>query len=171
MLAGLLAFAATSCRDNANDDIKNNANSMNQTDRDFMMKASYGNNAETDAGNMAMQKANEEEVRMFGQMMITDHNMAQTELAAVASEKGVNIPQGLDEEHQQAKQQLSTLTGRAFDSTYMAMQVADHRKTITLFEDESANGKDNRVKEYANKYLPKLREHLQMADSIHMMFQ
>ena len=48
----------------------------------------------------------------------------------------------------------------------MNSQVRDHQKTETLFETETANGKDQGLKDYANKYLPHIRMHLENAIEI-----
>jgi len=139
---------------------------LNSVDRDFMNMATYGNNAEVDAGQMASNKGTDNEIRHFGAMMVTDHTTAQEQLQGVAGRVGVALPQGLDAEHQQAKEQLMSAEGRAFDSLYIHMQVADHKKTITLFENESENGSHQEVVNYANSKLPKLREHLKNAEDI-----
>jgi len=63
---------------------------------------------------------------------------------------------------------LSMLMGMAFDSTYINSQVMDHQAAIQLFQSEASNGNDSRLRDYAQKYLPKLQMHLQMADSVRM---
>ena len=156
--------------DNNNNGNGNNNNPLNQMDRDFMMKATYGNNAEVDAGNLANSKGMNGDIRDFGQMMVIDHQKAQTDLQQVAGETGVALPQGIDAEHQVIKQQLEAATGRRFDSLYIHMQVADHQKNIALFENEAMSGSHTKVKDYANKYLPSLRMHLKKADSIANMY-
>lgn len=64
------------------------------------------------------------------------------------------------------KMMLMTLSGRAFDSAYMKMQVANHINTINPMHSEINNGSDQRVKDYASAKLPNVQMHKQMADSI-----
>lgn len=162
--AGFLSVCLfTACKDKDNE--------LNDTDRGFLKEAGHANMAEVDAGQLASERATTDTVRTFGEKMETDHQQAYNELKALGSDVDVSIPDEPDAKHKQIKQQLMELTGRAFDSTYMHLQVEDHQKTITLFENQAKNGKDERVKNYANKYLPHLRMHLQIADSIANSFQ
>jgi putative membrane protein len=72
----------------------------------------------------------------------------------------------IDAAHVTLMQTLQGLSGRAFDSTYIVNQVSDHQKTVTDFQTELSSGSRSEVKDYANKYLPKIQMHLQKADSI-----
>jgi putative membrane protein len=164
---GLIVYAASciSCKDNNNDN--NNGNPvMSETDRNFMAKAGYANAGEIDAAQLAMTKAEHDSVHMFAMMMIEDHQKAYDELKTLGSNLGVSIPQEPDAEHKQIKLMLQGLSGHAFDSAYMQVQVMDHQKAVSLFEAEANNGKHQRVKDYANKYLPGLRTHLTKAQNI-----
>jgi putative membrane protein len=44
--------------------------------------------------------------------------------------------------------------------------IEDHQKDIADFEQEAASGKDPALKAFAEKYLPVLKHHLQMAKAI-----
>ena len=48
----------------------------------------------------------------------------------------------------------------------MQGQVADHKATVALFQQEASSGQDPQLKAFAQKYLPTLQHHLQMAQSI-----
>ncbi len=160
ILLATAVFGIAACHKDENND------SMNQADRDFMMAASYGNNNEVDAGQTASGMANDAMVKSFGSMMVTDHTTAENELKTLSSRKNVTIPTTPDAAHVSMKAMLMTMTGRAFDSAYMRAQVTDHQATIDLMQAEINNGKDQEVKDYASKYLPKVQMHKHMADSI-----
>ena len=65
------------------------------------------------------------------------------------------------------KTQLTGLaTGRAFDSTYIWVQVADHQAAITNFQAVQSGGRQSNVIAYANTNLPKIQAHFTRADSI-----
>ena len=72
----------------------------------------------------------------------------------------------VDSQHTALLQTLQGLSGREFDSTYIVNQIADHQKTVDDFQAELNAGSKTEVKDYANKYLPKIQMHLQQADSI-----
>jgi len=135
-------------------------------DKAFMIKATQGNLAEVAAAKLALAQSTSDSVKAFAQMMIDDHTNAQTELASIAKSENVTLPDSTDDQHRMFAQRLMLVSGKSFDSAYMAAQVQDHIKTIALFQAEINNGMDAQTKAYANKLLPKLQMHLQHAQSI-----
>lgn len=136
-------------------------------DRKFMTKAAAGGIAEVEMGKLAQQKASDDRVKQFGARMETDHTKANDELKSIASSKGVELPTAPDKKAQKTMDQLNGKSGADFDRSYMTHMVADHKKDIALFEKEANSGKDAATRAFANKTLPTLREHLQMAQDIH----
>lgn len=161
-----ISLAWTSCSsDSSDDDVT--PTTLNEADRTFIMNAGYGNQAEISAGQKAVDKGVNASLRMYGQMMITDHTTNQNELLAIGQQVGVTPPSGLDSAHQALAQQLSLAqTGKPFDSLYITTQVSDHDRAIQAYQNEINNGNDSRIKEFAVKYLPALQRHRLMADSI-----
>ena len=92
--------------------------------------------------------------------------MAQTDLKNLGASVGYPVKDTIDPAHVAMAAQLNALSGRAFDSTYMYGQVADHRTTVSFFQTEQSNGRHSDVLNYANTYLPHIQMHLQSADSI-----
>lgn len=158
----VLAFVVASC--DKNDDT--NDNGLNATDRNFMMNAAYGNYAEVDAGQLAAAQGEQDSVQLFGGFMVTEHGMAQASLDSIGSMFSMSLPNGPDQEHQNIKAYLQTLSGYTFDTAYINQQIVDHQKTVSLFTDEINNGARQEVKDYASRYLPHIQMHLQMAQSI-----
>jgi putative membrane protein len=161
----LCAFALsvfTACDKDDDDDNMD----LNNTDREFVLKASLSNYAEIDAGQLAVTKAEEDGVEMYGQHMVTDHSLAKAELETIAASLGLRSPDSLDARHVALKAVLMSLSDRAFDSAYIISQVQDHQEAIDLFENEADDGDNSQLRNYANGKLPHLRRHLQMADSI-----
>ena len=163
MLLGCLLTAAifSSCDKDDDDD-----NDINSQDRNFAMMAAMANFAEIDAGSLAVSKGTDPGITGFGQMMVNDHGSAKTELQDMASDLGLNAPDSLDAEHVALKAQLMTLSGRAFDSVYIHSQVKDHQTAITLHRNQSENGDNARLRNYANQQLPHLEEHLEHAQNL-----
>lgn len=158
--ASLLLFAC-----DKNDDNKS-VNALNAQDRTFMLQTSLANTAETGAGALANSSGDNQMVKDYGQDMVTDHTTAQTELKSLGTDLGVSTPDSVDAKHQHLKDTLMTLSGRAFDSIYIMSQIADHQAVIDQFDEEVSSGSKTEVINYANKYLPKLQMHLELADSI-----
>jgi putative membrane protein len=63
----------------------------------------------------------------------------------------------------QAIQQLKSLSGDQFDRVYLDGMVQDHSSTVSEFESASQSLTDEKLKKFADKTLPTLRKHLQMA--------
>jgi putative membrane protein len=135
-------------------------------DRKFMVTAAQDGMAEVKLGKLAQERASNNEVRDFGQHMVTEHSKANEELKSLASSKGVTLPQNVSKKHQVTFDRLSGLSGSAFDKAYMSAMVMDHQKAVMLFERESQNGKDPDVKAWAAKTLPHLKHHLDRAQNI-----
>lgn len=163
LLASALVICSLACCKKDDDDTQ----TLSDMDKTFMTNASYANNAEIDAGGAATTKASMSSVKDFGMDMVTDHTKAQADMVALGVQVGkTDLPTGPDATHVQMKAMLMTLSGRAFDSAYMKMQVTDHINTIALMQNEIASGSDQRVKDYASSHLPVVQMHKQMADSI-----
>lgn len=136
-----------------------------------MMRATYVNLGEINAGNLAVQQAVNSAVKGYGQTMIADHSMAHTDMIAIAGNEGVQLPAETDQEHKDMAVMLSMQQGEAFDSMYIYMMVTGHDKAITLHEHEIQNGQSEEVRQYAADKLEKIRHHRMMADSIaHALF-
>jgi len=144
---------------------ENTANRMTGGDSNFATKAAQGGMAEVQLGQLAESNASSQQVKNFGQRMVTDHTKANDELKSIASRKGMTLPTGLDAKDQAEYDRLSKLNGAAFDRAYMQMMVSDHRKDVNEFENEANNGTDPDLKAFAGKTLPTLHEHLQMAET------
>ncbi len=145
---------------------KDDKQSLNDTDRNYMMQAALSNLAEIDAGTLASTKGNKDSTKMFGAMMVADHQKANASLDSLAKVKGVTLPTAPDAEHVALKQRLSTLSGRTFDTAYINSQVKDHQKTITLFQSEISGGMDQNTRDFASKNLPVIQMHYTMADAL-----
>lgn len=139
---------------------------VQEPDRTFAQNAAYGNLAEIQLGGLAVSKATDTDVRAFAQMMINDHQTSLNELKSISDERDLKLPDEIDQQHQVLRDRLQSLTGYSFDTAYMHNQVKDHQATSALFQSESALGKEDRFKSYANKYLPKITEHWGKANTI-----
>src|SRR5687768_12471187 len=86
------------------------ARATTDTAEDFMHKAAEGGMAEVDMGRIATQKAQNPEVKRFGQMMVTDHTKANEELKGIATKKNIPLPADMGT-HKSSMDQLNGLSG------------------------------------------------------------
>ena len=138
---------------------------LTKGDRTFIEKAAKGGVAEVELGNLAQQKAQNQQVKDFAARMVKDHSKANDELKSIASAKGVTVPAEMDKSAVKEKEKLEKLAGAKFDREYMGHMVKDHKKDVKEFANEAKNAKDSDVKNFAATTLPTLQEHLTLAQA------
>lgn len=163
-LTGVTCAMAAICVMACNKFFPNNDNNLSQLDRSFMTQASYANNSEVAAGQVATTKGMDSSVKAFGAFMVSEHSTAQNELQAIAD--SITLPDTPDSVHMMLLQKLQTLSGHTFDTAYIQSQIKDHNMAIVLFKQEADYGENKKLRDYAAKNLPHLRMHLEMADSV-----
>jgi putative membrane protein len=132
----------------------------------FLMKAADGGMAEVAAGTMAQQKATDPGVKRFASMMVEDHTGANGQVKTLSEARNISLPAEPSQEHKQKAADLEKKSGNAFDKAYMDMMVADHKKTISLFQKASGESADDEVKSFITATIPKLKMHLDSATAI-----
>jgi putative membrane protein len=141
---------------------------LSRADEAFVSQAAQNGYAEIETGKMAMEKASDPKVKEFAKHMIDDHTQANQELKTLASSKGVEVPDDPSLlQRGKAMVMLKTAEGATFDRRYAeSMGVQAHEDNIELFEKAAGSAEDADVKAYAQKLLPKLQEHLKMAQEL-----
>jgi putative membrane protein len=162
--AGLIvaAFSFGACSDD--DDLDNPL--VTEEDKSFLQQASYGNWAEVDMGMLADSLSMDAGVKMYGQHMQDDHSTAQTELDSIADSWDIGVPAAPDSAHFALRLMMASMASEMFDTAYINGQIKDHEKTIALFEAAAANADRQELRDYANKYLPAIKMHKAMADTM-----
>ncbi len=135
-------------------------------DASFYKNAAEGGIAEVDAGHLAQEKGNSQQVKDFGARMVKDHAAANEKLQALASSKGITLPTTASVSQMAAKAKLDVLSGDTFDKSYVKGQLSAHRQTIALFRKEISSGKDADAKAFATETLPTLKSHLKAITAI-----
>jgi len=135
-------------------------------DREFLTEAARGASTEVQLGNLATQKATNDEVKRFGQRMATDHSQGGQTIRQMASNLKFILPQDMTPEQATAVSKLEKLSGKAFDREYMKDMIADHEKVISEFERASKQATNPEIKQFATQALPTLRDHLKQAREI-----
>jgi len=138
---------------------------LKSTDKKFIEEAARGGMAEIQLGQLAQQKASNDQVKQFASRMVTDHNKANDQLKKVAQDKGITPPSSLDKDAQKEYDKLSKMSGADFDREYMSHMVKDHKKDVSEFRSEARSASDPQVKDFAASTLPTIEQHLQMAQS------
>lgn len=135
-------------------------------DKEFMTKAAQGGMLEVTLGSSAAQRAASADVKTFANRMVTDHGKANNELKQLAARKGATLPTELDKDHKDKIASLTKHTGAKFDKAYIDEMVDDHEKDVKEFRDAAKDAKDPDLRAWAQKTLPVLEEHLNMAKDL-----
>jgi putative membrane protein len=77
-----------------------------------------------------------------------------------------DLPTALDSSHQSELDKLKSLNGADFSSRYDSDQVSGHKDAVSLFERYAKSGDNPKLKDWADKTLPTLRHHLEMAQDL-----
>ena len=133
-------------------------------DRDFVQAASMSSSTEIEAAKLAQKNTNDKEVKSFARRMVIDHTKMTAELKA-ALPHGVQAPK--DNADTSAIDELKPLKGKQFDDAYIAnIGLKGHEDAVAAFKKEIADGHDANLKKLAQKGLPTIEHHYEMAQEL-----
>jgi len=135
-------------------------------DYKFAHDATEGNLLEVKLGELAKQRAANPSVQQFADQMIQDHTKANMEFKQLAMQKGATIPDKLSHHQESEFEHMQKLSGKDFDKKYAEHTVKDHKKDVKEFQDASKDIQDPELKAFAQKTLPILEHHTQMAEQM-----
>lgn len=133
-----------------------------KSDASFMRQAANDSAAEIELGKLAQEKAQNPDVKAYGQRMVDDHTKATNELKPIADKMGVTLPTAPEGKHAKMTKDLAK-KDKNFDKEYVNAMVKDHEKAVKLFQKTAKKGDSEEVRQFAEKTLPTLQEHLKMA--------
>jgi putative membrane protein len=166
----MAASLAISCGDQANktEDSKELASDKNEekfkadsseNKAEFVVEAASGNYGEIKLAQLAQEKSTDPEIKDLAKMLEEDHTAALNDLKMLASNKGISIP---TEEPEKAKEMIKDLSDdkpEDFNKAWTKELMDKHEKTINQYEKELGETKDEDIKAWINKVLPKIRTH------------
>lgn len=163
--------ASTDPATSAKASIASKDSAVAKEDQVFLQKLTQGNIAEVEAGKLAQTMATDSRVKAFGQHMAEDHGGALAEINGLATRKNIALPTEPDSKHKKTADKLKTLSGSAFDAAYMkSAGLEDHKATLALLKQMSSSAKDADIRALADKMIPTVERHYQMAQEIGTKF-
>lgn len=132
-------------------------------DQQFLDQAFSINQGEISLGKLAQERGTTAPIRDFGKRLESDHQAALDQLREVAEKSHLTLPVKMQRDEMDLHQQLSKLTGKEFDQAFVEHMVSGHRHAIDLFQEEASHGQDAALRSYAEKQLPILRVHENIA--------
>jgi putative membrane protein len=136
-------------------------------DKSFVYNALQGGMAEVQLGDMAAQKGTSEDVKQFGQKMVSDHTKLNNQMKKVAQQLGVTPPKKMTKKDQELLAQLGNMdSGPEFDNAYIEAMVKDHKKDNEDFRNAIADSQNPSVKQAAQQGDDVIMQHLQLINQI-----
>jgi len=134
---------------------------------EFVKRAALSDMFELQSSEMAAIKANAP-TRSFAAMMNAEHQKTSSELGLIVKGRAANLPlpPRLDRIHQNEIDKLNGLEGNSFSRRYQAIQIKAHKSAVALFSAYAQNGTDITLRSWAAKTLPKLKMHLEHAETL-----
>jgi putative membrane protein len=156
----------------------------------FIQKAAKSGQMEVKMGQLAQQKGQAAEVKSLGSALVRDHSAANQKLQQLAKAQNIRLEDHTPStdvtrrdstdvsarehakadadkhaKHQQAMDDLQNQSGAEFDKAFVKMAIKHHKKDVKEFEQARSEVNDPQLKAFIDETLPKLRNHLQMAQS------
>lgn len=132
-------------------------------DKEFMMSAAHSDQNEIQLSKMALSKGVSADAKALANKMIADHNKSTANLKPIAAKAGVTLPTDMDAEHKALAPTMSKLTGKEFETKYLAQMVTDHQKTANTLAAHKTMTKNTALSGWITTTLPVVEEHLSMS--------
>lgn len=140
--------------------------SANSVDAFFGKCAMGLNSFEIEAGELAIQRTKNEQVKTFAQMMVDNHKKAQSELDTIVRQGNWNTPSQLNSSHSELLNYLRQLDDQQFDSEYMSAMAAGHAAAVSMFKDKAKTLQTSELRSWTERQVSGLEKHLESARSI-----
>ena len=122
---------------------------------------------EIQSSQLALERAQSEDVRRFAQMMITDHTGTTQRIMAAARDLNMNpAPPKLMGEQAQMIQKLQTLSGAEFDKEYINQQRMAHKMALDLHSNYAQGGDAPQLQQVAKSIVPAIKQHGDMLEGM-----
>lgn len=124
------------------------------------------NQAEIDAGKLASQKAQNQALKDFGQMLAKDHTAANVAANVLFIKIGMrpadnDISRGFSKSTTDQLNQLKNLSGNDFDKAFIAQQIGVHQQLLQSIDQQLIPAvQNNDLKSFIQSYRGKVEEHL-----------
>jgi putative membrane protein len=143
------------------------ASGSGMSDQQFVDFAAQTDMVEANLGQFAQSAASSQDVKDYGQMLVTDHTDDYNKLYGIAQQAGLNVPNAIGAaQNKQMIDPFQKLQGKAFDRRYAAEMIAGHTKAIAIYKKEAASAQSPALKSYAEQTLPTLEKHLDGAKNL-----
>lgn len=138
-------------------------------DLEFMLAAAAYADAGIASAQLALARADAPRIRALAQRMLQDHRDTRSRLQEIAAATGVALPRGSNSEQRLVLAGLRALRGDAFERDFLQRAaINEHRELILLMHRQATGaGRDPELARLATRMLPRLQEHVAVAQTLH----
>jgi putative membrane protein len=129
------------------------------SDKLFVLGCSQESLMGVEIARQAQQKAQNPQVKQLAQQIVQDHQQSNQQLQDVARSLNLQIPQQLNESHQQMVQIISSVPSDQFDKWFTTMTQAHHASALIAYRAVAQIAQSDQLKQYAQRQLPMLSRH------------
>lgn len=134
---------------------------------EFVQTVAASDAFEIQSSELAAQRGARQDVKDFGAQMVSAHRQTTQELTQLTSANNLPAPTPqLNATQQTSLNNLREQSGEAFDDAYLDAQVAAHENAVRTFEQYASGGEAGPLRDWAQRTLPNLRQHLQHAQGL-----
>jgi putative membrane protein len=136
----------------------------------FLAQAGSANQWEIESSQLALQASQNQAVRNFANLLISDHARLGAQVAAAAQSAGVAMPPPALLPAQQATldQLRAAGTGPNFDMAYRQAQIDAHNQAIALMQNYASGGDVPALRSAASGAIPMMQMHLSQAQMLNV---
>jgi putative membrane protein len=135
-------------------------------DTSYIRQVIRSNFTEVAAGRLAESRAENSEVKDFGERMISEHNAMNEEWGRLARSNNMRIDADFGPSGKQTIDQLDNLEGTQFDQAYMNAMIWQHENDLATFQRMSSSAGSSEVRQLANNGLSTIQQHLTLARQV-----
>lgn len=135
-------------------------------DQEFIRKTIEDNDTQVKMSQLAEQKSPSNDVKHFGQQMVEAHTQLNTQMQTLAKQLDVSQPKGPPKKEKKEIAQLETLSGPAFDATYLNAMAMEQQQSLKDFKGEAGQSQHSSAELTAKADLPILSQHYDILQKI-----
>lgn len=135
--------------------------------KQFLKTAFRDNQMEMALADVAMQKAQNQQLKSFAQQLHQDHQAAHQQLQPLAQKYGIDLADASKAKTGGVVSKLQNMeTGAKWDQRFAEETLKQHAKDIEAYHKAVENVQAEDVKQFAQTQLPKLQQHFQHAKTV-----
>ncbi len=139
---------------------------LSMTPEAFLQATASADLFEIRMGKLAMQSADAQSVKDFGQRMAANHTAIQVIISKIAKEQSFTLPTSMNADDTATVDRFSAMQGVAFDKAYMTLMAEIHPKTLAVFRWQYDNCTDLAVKPFAVQTMPIIATHSRVSEQL-----